>query len=198
MKVYIAGGKIPCIADVIGEAQIGTTATSALNDQIPFLRPCSVCCSPTSLDPTGNRLRRSAAHIRSVGAFFLISGWILCPQCIVILRRTAARNSYVLSSCLNISFSSTMHETPLFLMLGRQARSPVDSIFDICLSGGHAGTTAFFRATRENLQLAFKLSPRNPTGHFEKQELIDSTLPPIPEYIPGQKALLLSTDLIQN
>ena len=31
----------------------------------------------------------------------------------------------------NTSFSSTMHETPFFLMFGRQARLPIDIIFGI-------------------------------------------------------------------
>ena len=54
----------------------------------------------------------------------------------------------------NTSFSSTMHETPFFLMFGRQARLPIDIIFGIPHVGRSTTTEEFANSTRENLQIA--------------------------------------------
>ena len=53
----------------------------------------------------------------------------------------------------NTSFSSTMHETPFSLMLGRQERLPIDIIFGITHVGRSTITEEFAHSTRENLNL---------------------------------------------
>ena len=88
----------------------------------------------------------------------------------------------------NTSFSSTMHETPFFLMFGRQARLPIDIIFGIPHVGKSATTEEFAHATRENLQIAFELARRNLSERIEKQKADNSKLPP--EFTPGQKVLI--------
>ena len=90
----------------------------------------------------------------------------------------------------NTSFSSTMHETPFFLMFGRQARLPIDIIFGIPHVGKSATTEEFAHATRENLQIAFELARRNLSERIEKQKADNSKLPPISEFTPGQKVLI--------
>ena len=90
----------------------------------------------------------------------------------------------------NTSFSSTMHETPFFLMFGRQARLPIDIIFGIPHVGRSTTTEEFAHSTRENLQIAFELARRNLSERFDKQKASNSKLPPIPEFTPGQKVLV--------
>ena len=61
----------------------------------------------------------------------------------------------------NTSFSSTMHETPFFLMFGRQARLLIDIIFGIPHVGRSITTEEFAHPARENLQIAFELARRS-------------------------------------
>ena len=90
----------------------------------------------------------------------------------------------------NASFSSTMHETPFFLMFGRQARLPIDIIFGIPHVGRSTTTEEYAHSTRENLQIAFELARRNLSERIDKQKADNSKLPPIPEFTPGQKVLV--------
>ena len=90
----------------------------------------------------------------------------------------------------NTSFSSTMHETPFFLMFGRQARLPIDIIFGIPDVGRSITTEEFAHSTRENLQIAFELARRNLSELINRQKANNSKLPPIPEFTPGQKVLV--------
>ena len=87
----------------------------------------------------------------------------------------------------NTSFSSTMHETPFFLMFGRQARLPVDIIFGIPHVGRSATTEEFAHFTRENLQIAFELARRNLSDRVDKQKANNSKLPPINRNSPPDK-----------
>ena len=64
----------------------------------------------------------------------------------------------------NTYFSSTMHETPFFLMFGRQARLPIDIIFGIPHVGRSTTTEEFAHSTRGNMQIAFELARRNLSG----------------------------------
>ena len=57
----------------------------------------------------------------------------------------------------NTSFSSTMHETPFFLMFGRKLRLPVDIILGI----PHAGTTASTEEFSKTCLLYTSPSPRD-------------------------------------
>ena len=87
-------------------------------------------------------------------------------------------------------FSSTMHETPFFLMFGRRARLPIDIIFGISHVGRSIMTEEFAHSTRENLQIAFELVRKNLSERVDKQNTNNSKLPPIPEFTPGQKVLV--------
>ena len=89
----------------------------------------------------------------------------------------------------NTSFSSTMHETPFFLMFGRQVRLPIDIIFGIPHVGRSTTTEEFAHSTRENLQIAFELARRHLSKRIDKRKANDSKLPLIPEFTPGQRVL---------
>ena len=75
----------------------------------------------------------------------------------------------------NTSFRSTMHETPSFLMFGRQARLPVDIIFGIPHVGRSTTMEEFAHSTRENLQIAFELAPRNYPNELTNKRLMIPT-----------------------
>ena len=88
------------------------------------------------------------------------------------------------------SFSSTVHETPFFLMFGRQERLPIDITFGIPHAGRSTATEEFAHSTRENLQIAFELARRKLSERIDKQKANHSELPPVPEFTPGQKLLV--------
>ena len=71
-----------------------------------------------------------------------------------------------------------MHETPFFLMFGRQPRLPVDIILGIPHVGRTADTEEFAQNTRDNLQIAFELTRRNLTERADKQAEQNSKLEP--------------------
>ena len=93
----------------------------------------------------------------------------------------------------NTSFSSMMHETPFFLMFGRQARLPINIIFGIPHFGRSTMTEEFAHSTRENLRIAFELARRNLSERIDKQKANNFKLPPIPEFTPGQKGAGIQT-----
>ena len=107
-----------------------------------------------------------------------------CFRWIVILHRTFGEVLPFIQLAHNTSFSSTMHETPFFLMFGRQARLPIDIIFGISHVGRSNTTEEFAHSARENLQIAFELARRNSSERIDKQKANDSKLPPIPEFTP--------------
>ena len=90
----------------------------------------------------------------------------------------------------NTCFSSTIHETPFFLIFGRQAQLPINIIFGIPHVGRSTTTEEFAHSTRENLQIAFELAPRNLSERRNKQKANNSKFPPIPDFTPGQKVLV--------
>ena len=61
------------------------------------------------------------------------------------------------------SFCTSAHETPFFIMFGRQARLPAYEILGIPHEGSRADTLVFAQDTRDNLQIAFELARRNLT-----------------------------------
>ena len=117
------------------------------------------------------------------------------PHAILSMYSNIARNNWAevlpfIQFAHNSSFSSTMHETPFFLMFGRQAKLPIDIIFGIPHVGRSTTTEEFAHSTRENLQIAFELARRNLSERSDKQKANNSKLPPIPEFTPGQKVLV--------
>ena len=88
------------------------------------------------------------------------------------------------------SFSSTMHETPFFLMFGPQARLPIDIIFGNPHVGRSTTTEEFAHSTRENLRISFELARRNLSERIDRQKANNSKLPPIPKCTPGLKVLV--------
>ena len=76
----------------------------------------------------------------------------------------------------NTSFSATMHETPFFLMFGRQARLPVDTILGIPHEGSTTDTYVCAQGTRDNLQISFELARRNLTERATRQAGDDDKL----------------------
>ena len=90
----------------------------------------------------------------------------------------------------NTSFSSTMHETPFFLMFGRKPRLPVDINVGIPHVGTTASTEEFSKTTQENLQFAFELARRNLSERTQKQADQNAKLRPIPVFKPGELVLV--------
>ena len=90
----------------------------------------------------------------------------------------------------NTSFSSTIHETPFFLMFGRKPRLPVDIILCIPHVETTSNTEDFSKTTQENLQLAFELARRNLSERTQKQAAQNAKLRPIPVYKPGELVLV--------
>ena len=90
----------------------------------------------------------------------------------------------------NTSFNKTMHETPFFLMFGRQARLPVDVILGIPHVGSSSDTEMFTKTTRENLQTAYELARQNLSERAAKQAAHNDKLPQFPVFQPGQRVLL--------
>ena len=77
----------------------------------------------------------------------------------------------------NTSFSSTIHETPFFLMFGRKPRLPVDIILGIPHVETTSNTEDFSKTTQENLPLAFELARRNLSERTQKQACLLYTSP---------------------
>ena len=90
----------------------------------------------------------------------------------------------------NTFLSPTKHETPFFLVLGRQARLPINMTFGIPHVGRSTTTEEFAHSTRENLQIAFELARRKLSERVDKRKAYNSKLPPIPKFTPGQKVLV--------
>ena len=88
------------------------------------------------------------------------------------------------------SFCATMHETPSFLMFGRQPRPPIDIILGIPHERRAADTEEFAQNTRDNLQIAFELARRSLTERADKQAEQNSKLKPYPVFKPGKEVLV--------
>ena len=77
----------------------------------------------------------------------------------------------------NTPFSSTMHETPFFLMFERQARLPIDITFGIPRVGRSTTTEEFAHPTRETLQIVFELARKTYPNELTNKRLV------IPSYL---------------
>ena len=75
----------------------------------------------------------------------------------------------------NTFFSTIMHETSFFLMFGRQARLPIDTIFGIPHVSRSTTTEKLAHSTRENLQVTFELARRNLSERVDKQKANNSS-----------------------
>ena len=130
---------------------------------------------------------RKATRCRSV----CIRPYMPCFRCVAnIAQKNWAEVLPFIQLAHNTSFSSTMHQTPFFLMFGRQARLAIYIIFGIPHVGRSTTTEENAHSTRENLQIAFELARRNLPERFDKQNANNSKLPPIQEFTPGQKVLV--------
>ena len=81
------------------------------------------------------------------------------------------------------------HETPTFLMFGRQARFPVGIILSIPHAGKTVDTEVFAQNSRGNLQIAFELARPNLTERATKQAVMNE-LASFPLLKPGPKVLV--------
>ena len=93
-------------------------------------------------------------------------------------------------SAHNTIFGATMHETPRFLMFGRQPRLPIDGTLGVLHVERTADTEQFVKNTRVNLQIAFELARRNLSERADKQAENNSKLKPCPVFHRGQEVLV--------
>ena len=90
----------------------------------------------------------------------------------------------------NTSDSSTIHETPFFLMFGRQARLPIDIFFGIPHVVRSTPPEKYIHYTQEIMQISSELARRILSEPVDKQKTNHFNLPPVPEFTPGQKMLV--------
>ncbi|MEM7282981.1 MAG: DDE-type integrase/transposase/recombinase [Pseudomonadota bacterium] len=95
-----------------------------------------------------------------------------------------------LQMAYNTSFNTTVHETPYFLLFGRQPRLPVDIILGIPDEGYAADIEEYTKQQRDNLQLAYELARRNLQERADKQKASNDKLKSFPTFEPGEEVLL--------
>lgn len=86
-------------------------------------------------------------------------------------------------------YSSTLEETPHYLVFGRAAVLPVDLILGVLATTQPQSQLDYFRHTVENLQLAYELARRNLKERADKQASKNEKLS-FPIFKPGDQVLI--------
>ena len=89
----------------------------------------------------------------------------------------------------NTAYSSTLEETPQYLVFGRAAVLPVDLILGIPATTEPQSQLDYSRRTVENLQFAYELARRNLQERADKQATKNETLS-FPTFKPGDQVLI--------
>jgi len=76
----------------------------------------------------------------------------------------------------NTAYSTTLQETPHFLMFGRAAVLPVDLILGVPSTSAPQTQLDYSKQTVENLQFAYELARRNLKERADKQAAVNETL----------------------
>ena len=74
------------------------------------------------------------------------------------------------------AYSTTLQETPHFLMFRRAAVLPVDLILGVPCTSAQQKQLDYSKETVENLQLAYELARRNLRERADKQAVVNETL----------------------
>ena len=89
----------------------------------------------------------------------------------------------------NTAYSTTLQETPHFLMFGRAAVLPVDLILGVPSTSAPQTQLDYSKQTVENLQLAYELARRNLKERADKQAVVNETLS-FPSFKTGEQVLI--------
>lgn len=89
----------------------------------------------------------------------------------------------------NTAYSSTLHETPHYLVFGRAPLLPVDLILGVPATDTPQSRLDYSRRTVENLQLAYELVRRNLKERVSKQASANEKLS-FPSFTSGEKVLV--------
>ena len=89
----------------------------------------------------------------------------------------------------NTAYSTTLQETPHFLLFGRAAVLPVDLIFGVPSTSAPQNQLDYSKQTVENLQLAYELARRNLKERADKQAVVNETLS-FPSFKTGEQVLI--------
>lgn len=89
----------------------------------------------------------------------------------------------------NTAYSSTLEETPHYLMFGRAAVLPVDLILGVPATTLPQSQLDYSRRTVENLQLAYELARRNLKERADKQATSNEKLS-FPSFTTGDQVLI--------
>ena len=89
----------------------------------------------------------------------------------------------------NTAYSTTLQETPHFLLFGRAAVLPVDLILGVPSTSAPQNQLDYSKQTVENLQLAYELARRNLKERADKQAVVNETLS-FPSFKTGEQVLI--------
>ena len=89
----------------------------------------------------------------------------------------------------NTAYSTTLQETPHFVMFGRAAVLPVDPVLGVRSTSAPQSQFDYSKQTVKNLQLAYELARRNLKERADKQAVANETLS-FPSFKPGEQVLI--------